>query len=446
MMCKARQRCERLIFAIFLTLVTAGCSHQRQRTLLETIPATASAIIHANADHALKMAGCHSRNGSITLSPDIELLLRHSEEARDLLSESARLGSVLDLANLYAFRCDSCWTLTAPIREKTSPLMQGRRCKVRGLGRAYATNRAGVSVLATEQQAWLGWCTSDTLATRLERILAAADKASVSQFAPISGFLPEEGPLARGYLAMPLVHNPLGQDYNALLVTVDGSDRAMWAKCTMLRNGFKIDAADSLQLIDTCVLDWMPGGTMASFAIGVGRGAVTRLMPWGRQFPLASQLAVNAISALADPDGGTIALGVAPGGSAETIKKLSVDNWLFKAMLPVADKGEDIADIINHVTNDRLYSESDSTYLAITNYDPEAYPSDYCVEPIPDAVMQARLSIGYRSEVMKAFRLSAGYLLEAWAADSALHARIKVHGPAQYMLPGLLHDLNAIIQ
>lgn len=435
-----------IIIALSIVCMAAGCSHRKDRTLLETIPATASAIIHADADRMLKMAGCQSRNGSITLSADIESLLRRAGEMRELLAEGARLGSELDLTRLYAFYCDSSWLLTAPVTAEPSQLGQGKSCKVQGLGRAYATDRGVVSVLATRRQAWLGRCAADTLAAKLGHIITAADKASARLYAPVGRFLSQEGPLAAAYIAMPLVRNPLGQDFNAILLAVDASDRAMWATCSMLRNGFKIDATDSLQLIDTAVLGSMPGGTVASAAVGLGTGTIARLMPWGRQFPLASQLVVNTISALADPGGGTIALGIAPGGSAETIKKLTADHWLFKAVLPVADKGEDIGTIINHVINDKLYSESDSAYLTITNFDPESYPSDYCVETISDAVMQARVSIDYRSQVMKAFGLSAGYLLEAWAADSTLHAMVKVQGPVQYLLPGLLRDLNAITQ
>ncbi len=441
--CKAHCR---LMLILMLACLTAGCTHQRRRTLLETIPVASSVIVRSDADRLLKMAGCRSRNGSITLTADIEALLQHDAQALSLLSECARLGSELDLTGLYAFCYDSCWVVTAPMKEGAQALLQGDSFKVGSLGRASGMHFGSVSVLATQTQAWLACCHGDTLAERLSAIINAADRASVSQYAPVAKFLPNPEALAAGYLALPSARNPLGHDFDALLVSVDGTDRQLTANVRMTRNGCVVNAADSLQPIDDEALAYMPGGAIASFAIGLDKDAIARLMSWARRLPLASQLVVNAISALADPDGGTMALGVAPGGSAETIRSLSVDNWLFKAVLPIEDKSADIANIINHVLNDKLYSESDSAYLAITNYDPEFYPSDHTVATMPGALMQARLAIGYRSQVMKAIGLTSGYMFEAWVSDSLLRASVNVQGPSQYLLPSLLRDLGGIVK
>ncbi len=440
--CRARVR---PILTLMLAITVVACSETKQRTLLETIPAASSVILRIDADGLLKMAGCQSHNGVIKLTADIDSLGNFYPDAHQLLRQCASMGPEIDLTSLYVICYDSCWVATAPIKDESSRLYDGDHRKVKGLGHFFETADGDISMIAFGSQLWMKHKRCNPASSDwLIDMIHAADKAPVSQCTQVSDFLARGEALVSGYVAVPRVRNPLGQDFNSLLARVEGSDRQLMASVRMMRNGFPVDAVDSLKAIDHEALDYMPAATMASFAIGLGEGAIERLMPWARQFPLASQLAINAVTALADPAGGTMALGIAPGGSAETIKRLTLDNWLFKAVLPIADKGEYIADIINRVINEKLYSESDSAYLAITNYDPDVYPADYQVPAIPGAMMQARMSIDYNGQVMKAFRLSSGYLAEAWGADSLLFARVRLQGPSQYLLPRLLHDLSLI--
>ncbi len=431
--------------AAILIATLLGCAKPKERGLSETIPAEADCIMQLQLRQLLKMAGCNSQEGRLILTGDIESLISRADpSALALLQSAADMGHCIDLDNAYAFLFQGSWYLTAPRLEGNPLPVSGQRTKIATLGSIETIEFPyGTTLVANLQQAWIVTGNQLQVPDLIDQVLTAADRLPLTAKPSILNHL--QGPeQIKAYNIIPKeFDNPFGQNAETTLTYIEIKDRALSIRASFLGKGNAGCPFSDLAPINPEVLEEMPAGAVAYLAIGLGPNTIKNLGPLRKRLPFATQLAVDAVVALSDPEGGTLAVGTAPGGNAETIKKISLDNWLVRAMLPMGEKSAEAAKLINKFAPDHLYCYALEDALAITSYDVDDYPSQNSIAPPENARIWLYVNVPYRSQLMKALGIANGYELELWTTQCEIQGQLKVMGQAQYILPALIHDLNA---
>lgn len=436
----------RLMLTVVAAVALTGCKGPRQRSLLDTIPASATMVAQVDLDQLLKMAACGSQDGAITLTSDINTLLaRADSSALALLQSAAEMGYCLDLQQLFVFRYDGQLILTAPRKAET--VLQGDvdRVKIVTLGSTLSSELPyGTTVLATPHQGWIALGKAQRVSDLVDKAVADADIEPLTARTSIVAYLtaPFTGKI---YVDVPKEYdNPFGQNAAAMMAHIQVRDRSIEWAAEFVGKGTAGCPFSELAPIDAATLEEMPAGAIAYVAIGLGPNTISRLGPLRKRLPFTTQLAVDAIVALSDPEGGTMAIGAAPGGHAETIKKINLDNWLVRAMLPMGDKAADAAKLINKFAPENLYCYALDDALAITSYDAADYPAAAeGMNPPENARVWVWAQVPYRSQLMKAMKITNGYQFETWATACEVRGELRIMGQAQYILPALIRDLNA---
>ncbi|MCC8112781.1 MAG: hypothetical protein LIP03_02065 [Bacteroidales bacterium] len=429
-----------------LSIAAWSCQSSMPPSFADTIPARSDAIIAADLDQLLKMAGCGSKGGAITLTKDLQdLLVRIDSNALRGVEAIAQQGSWLDLKNTYACRKspDLPWVLTAEVKEDVElPPHYITASKSDILDRAFLYRiTPDVTLVATEQQAW--FISGDSAVARVERLVLSAAESSVGNNPALKDFF-DGTPQLKARFKVDGADNPAGDPYDEVRVTLSVRERTLLLNGTSYNKGAAVNPLARLQAIDPEALEWMPNGCVAAIGAGVSPKLLKKLLKlWGGE--PKTNLAIEALIAMMDAQGGTVAIGAAPGGSAETIRRLTLRNWMLKAMLPLGEKAEPAAMLINKFI-DGLYSETVDDYLAITNYDPEDYPSEYDAWPSTAYGSKALLTatVPYKSQTMKALRFKNGYELRVVAPDSSFNATLRLLGSGDYLLPAIIRDSRQI--
>lgn len=434
----------RYIFIILLVAM-ASCSAPRQRDILDTIPSTSEYVMNINIDAILKKAGCDKRQGIFILTPELtSLIARADSSALALLLAVVDQGYCLDLTQVYAVKCMDKWMMTAPRIPMSELRGEPERIRIPSLGTCQSLDLGmGYTLIANEMQVWIGHDESSMLSAQLDKMIIAADLEPLSAKTTIVEYVLGEADLKCYYRIPDDFTNPLGGKIMAALTKLNLSERMMELNMEFIGSNSPAAPFSGLPPIESLHLQGMPLGTIAYLAIGIGPQTLSNLEPLRRGLPFATQLALNALIALSDPEGGTISLGLAPGGSAETIKKLSLENWLVRAKLPMGEKAVDAAELINKFSTDNLYCYAEDDALAITSYDIDDYPSEQQDVMLPaDARIWIWAQIPYRSQIMKALSIGNGYQLELCATENKVRSTLNILGPVQFLLPALIRDLN----
>ncbi len=434
-----------LLAAAVLALV--GCTTTtKQRALLDTIPASSEYVAGANLDLLLKMAACPSYGGAITLSSDINHLIAKTDtSALALLQSVAELGYCLDLERAYAFHYSGHLIFTAPRKNNVDLRGPVDKMKIVSLGSVETVPLPrGTTLVATHRQGWIASGSPEAVAELIDQAVKAADKSSIASASEVTKLLSGKETL-KAYAIIPKdIQNPFGQNATAALLRLDVRDRAIEMQVEFEGEGSSGCPFSELAPIDEGAFFEAPLGAVAYLGIGLGPNTISRLGPLRKRLPFTSQLAVDAVVSLCDPEGGTLSIAAAPGGNAETIKKFNLDNWLVRAWLPMGDKAEDAAKLINKFAPENLHCYALDSALAITSYDIDNYPEE---EDLPSPPANARVwvyaQVPYNSPLMRALNLSNGYQLEAYATACEIRTNLRIMGQAQYILPALIRDINA---
>lgn len=426
----------------------------RERELLETVPARVRVIASVDFDALLKSSGCRSNSGRISLTKDLTRLIELTDSsALPLIKAVAQSGHLVDLRQVYVMADTLGVILTAPIHESLRRLPE-EDINVKGaptylsplLGEIEVIVDAdGISVARSASQVWWIKDCLGPVGHILDYLVEEADRDPVSDHQDIVDLLCRPSQ-AKAIVRCDVLPNPLGEPIDAVFAELRLSNRSLALTMWGLRAGEKAAALMAMPAIDPMALSDMPPGMMAYAAVGVNDILPIAIKQMSESWPLATRIGVGAVIDVMNTDGGTMAIGVAPGGSAESIRNLSIGNWLMKAVMPVdPDKGDDAAELISMLSAGKLFSRSDSVYLEVGSYDLNAYEitTQGDIYGEPKAVVYA--SIPYNHQAMKAFRLRNGYTLDFYATDSEATALLTVHGPASYILPALISDAITII-
>ncbi|MCM1451944.1 MAG: hypothetical protein NC102_06775 [Clostridium sp.] len=447
----------RIVIYLAAALLLLGCGRKealRERELLETVPAKAKIVACVNLDALLKSAACRSNGGRITLTKDIERLVGMADTmALSLLRAVAQSGNVADLSRVVILGDTMGIMVTAPVREE---LRMHPEADVRAkdapiymsplLGEMEVVNSAdGVSHARTASQMWWVADCGLPMGQAVDYVVGAADADPITKHEAAYLFL-ERAAQCKAIVNCDIPNNPLGEPIEAVYAELRLSDRSISLSMWGLRDGHPAAALRDMPAVDPAALSEMPPGMIAYAAAGVNEILPEAIKQMSETWPLASRIGVGAVIDVMHTDGGTLAIGAAPGGSAETIRRMDLESWLVKCAIPVdPDKGYDAAELIDFLSGGKLHTRVDSVYLEVGSYDLDAYEvvSQGEIYGAPKAVAYA--SIPYNHQAMKAFRLKNGYTLDFSATGAEATAVLTVHGPASYILPAMISDALTLL-
>lgn len=447
------------MLAFGLTLSIVGCGRQahpfRDRELLETVPASAHVIVCLDLDALLKSSACGSLDGSITLTKELSTLIALTDSASlPMIKAVAQSGNFADLRRVVVIADTMGLIVTAPLREELRKLPEeDLDVKVAPtypsplLGDVEVIDLpGGVSMGRGATQVWWVKDCHVPVGHAIDYVVAAADRDAIAAHEESAAFL-ERSSQAKAIVKCHVAHNPLGEPFDAVYAEMRLADRSLTIGVWCLEGGEKVSPLAYVPPVDPVALSEMPPGMIAYAAAGVNDLLPVAIKQMSEAWPLATRIGLGAVIDVMHTDGGTIAVGIAPGGSAESIRRMDLDSWLVKGVMPVdPDKGYDAAELIGLLSGGRLHSRADSVYIEVASYDLDAYEvvSQGDIYGSPKAVVYA--SVPYNHQVMKAFRLRNGYTLDFYAIDSEATAVLTVHGPASYILPAAISDAITIIK
>lgn len=428
------------VFAILPLLVVLLCACHKpqpaeQKPLKATVPTEARAIIKADLDAALKMADCHSEGGKIELTADLRKLLSKWPNL-PLLEACAAAGDRLDLTESYLIELDGQHptVITALLKNPSEPQEEMTADTLPG----------GVAWLSDGRQAWLSMADASTLTATIEAIQASALERNLQDAEGIvTEFFSMLSTLTAVYKS-DNVANPIGDAFDAVFISVDVRDRSIAAQARFASNGEWVDATSKMQNIDSqATLDNLPPGCVMLMAAGVTTNSVCSALStlpglrYDRRFTLSLYTRLMAVD-------GSLSLAVAPGGRAETIRDFDLRHWVARLNIPIQGNPDKALDFADRYLPDYCYAEADSQFLYASTYEPGLYDGAGYMDFSPTIPPASRIAviarIPYQSETMKALNLSSGYSIDL-QADSAIMLNVRVLGPANYILPTLIHDL-----
>lgn len=429
------------VFAILPLLAVLLCACHRpmpeeEMPLKATVPTEAHTIVKADLDAVLKMADCDSEGGKIELTADLLKLLAKWPNL-PLLEACAAAGDRLDLTESYLIEIDRHHpaVITALLRQPSE----------RQEDMTADTLPGGVAWLSDGHQAWLSLSDISALANTVDLIQAKAIVHNLLEDEGIeTDFFSQSSTLTAVYKTGN-VANPIGDAFDAIFISIDVRDRSIAAQGRFASDGAWVDATSMMQDIDSqAALDNLPPGCVMLLAAGVTTNSVCRAlsaMPWLRydqRFTLSIYTRLMAVD-------GTLSLAAAPGGRAETIRDFDLRHWAARLNIPIQGSPDKALDFADQYIPDYCYAEADSQFLYASTYEPGIYEDAGYIDFSPAISTESRIAlmarIPYQSETMKALNLSSGYSIDL-QADSAVKLNVRILGPANYILPALIHDLK----
>ena len=426
-----------------------GCNKQ-QRGFYDAIPADSRVIIRADLSEVLKSAGCDSENGKIALTPNVENLCRSIDSVNTvLLSSIASMGDVIDLssATTYTANGHAQLVVTASMLPEIQFGGEPKELESTFLGTLRTFDLPdGITVLANDRQAWVSHCESFRLLAILDSALRLPHDETLAADDKTIEFM-ESAERVKARVLLPKVNNMIGDDFDRLYATFDNGDRSMRIKVTAGDENGVVDPFAYLTGISNEALSYVPNRMAAGFAAGMTPKAMEVLPALAKPLPLTLRFGVESMLSALDGNGGTFAIVASPGGNAETIRNMSLQNWLLKAVVPVGEGGESVSELINKFGKGALPdgvsidSFVDEGQLYITDYYDDAVEVEESWPIDCDADALLTVIIPYKGEVMKALRIKNGYDLRIEAKDSCAVGTIRLLGPNSYILPALIQDL-----
>ena len=432
-----------------LTATLIGCNKQ-PRGFYDAIPADSRLIIRADLSELLKSAGCDSENGRITLTPNVERLCQSFDSVNTILLRSvASMGDVIDLASATAYTANGHAQLvvTASMLPEKQFQAESKDLESTFLGTLQSFDLPdGITLLANEQQAWASHCESFRLLAILDSALRLPHGNTLAADDRTIAFM-DGAERLKARVMLPKVKNMLGDDFDRLYATFVNDDRSMRFRVTAGDEEGAVDPFAYLTSITNEAVLYVPNRMAAGFAVGMKPKAMEVFSALAKPLPLTLRFGLESVLSALDSNGGTFAVVAAPGGNAETIRSMSLQNWLVKAAFPIGEGGEAVSELINKFGKGSLPdgvsidSYVDEGQLFITDYCDDAVEVEENWPMDCEAVALLSVTISYKGEVMKALRIKNGYDISVEASDSCAVGTIRLLGPNPYILPAIIQDL-----
>ncbi len=303
--------------------------------------------------------------------------------------------------------------------------------------------KSSVAILYDDSRLWVA--AKPFTEEMLDSIRLRAARRSVADIPDRREFFAAYRPL-RAIQQLPHFKNVAGEDFSSVALATRFDPSSVTLTLTYADSlGRPANPFSRLSPIDDNAYAYLPQATLATLALGADRHTFRSILSnYGGIMPLRQRMAAELSSGFLSDSASTIAVGFAPGGSAETIASFSLDTWVFTALLPIEiDRTEDFIDIIDKLTQGALQCDIAGAYLAVSNasLDQVASGDDFGTAP-SEATMRLQAVVPYRSELMKALGLRAGLSLEAETVEGTTTIRLTTLGSDSPPLPVLLNLLR----
>lgn len=434
------KRKTRNLLLLSLAIIFTACSRSGQpadASLLSTIPADAPTVVVADLYTCVAGMGLRvSSAGPINASGrDADLSILPKSVAGPL-SALARRRHCADLSHVAVFV------------DSASGALVFTALRISGTEIEDEPEKSRVAVLYDDNSLWVAAKPFDR--DMLDSIRLRAAARSLADLPDDREFFTSYRPL-RAMKRVPQFRNVAGEDFSTVYLSSRIDDTSLSLHLTYADSlGHKADPFARLSPIDDNVYSYLPHATVATFALGADRHTFRSILSnYGGIMPLRQRMAAELSSGFLCDSASTIAVGFAPGGSAETIADFSLDTWVFTALLPIEiDRTEDFIDIIDKLTQGALQCDIAGAYLAVSNasLDQVASGDDFGTAP-SSATVRLQAVVPYRGELMKALGLKRGLSLEAEAVEGTTSVRISVLGgdePPGEILLSLLTVLSRL--
>jgi len=404
-----------------LSIISAGCGRHQKKVhsgLLDAVPAEAQTIIVADlyecaAHIGLRIAseGIVSDDGK---NADLEALPRNISGPIALL---AQYRHSVDLSHVAIFS------------DSASQSVIFTAMRIAGTELNDLPDDPQVALFSDDSRVWVAAKPFD--AASLDSIKAHASVLAIADCRSDCEFFSDYQPV-RARVSVPEFRNEAGDDFSFVYASSRVDENNITVRLSFTDSlGSKADPFSRLSPIDENVYSYLPTATLATVAIGADRNTFRSILSnYGGFIPLRQRMAAELSSGFLCDSAATLAVGFAPGGSAETISDFSLDTWVFTSLLPIdIDRTEDFIDIIDKITRGALLCDIAGPYLAVSNSSLEMVASgdDYGTTP-SESKIRLQAVVPYRSELMKALKLEQGMSLDIDASHAEVTIRFSALG------------------
>lgn len=420
-----------------LSLLLLSCSQREtaiDSSLLNAVPADAPAVVVADlylcaADMGMRLTS----EGLINSEGERANLKILPKQISDPLIALAQRRHAVDLSHVAAFT------------DSVTGALIFTAMRIDGAELAEEVEKSPVAIFANDHRIWV--TSKPFVKETLDSVLERAERSSIAQIKKDSEFFSSYRPV-KAALRVPAFKNVAGDDFTSVYITTQIEENSLSLRLAYADStGADVDPFNRLSAIDENVYSYLPPATAATLSLGADRHTFRSILSnYGGFLPLNQRMAAELSSGFLCDSTSTLAVGFAPGGSAETIADFSLGTWVFTALLPIEiDRTEDFIDIIDKLSQGSLQCDIAGAYLAVSNasLDQVASGDDYGTVP-SNSQIRFQAVVPYRSELMKALSLRRGLSLEADCSHGHTTIRLSVHGgdePPGQILYELLSEL-----
>lgn len=404
-----------------LLIISASCSQHNEKThsgLLDAVPASAGTVIVADLYECAAHIGLRiSSEGLVSddgENADLDALPRNISEPVALL---ARNRHSIDLSHVAIFS------------DSDSKSIIFTAMRIAGTELNDIPDDSRVAFFSDDSRVWVAAKPFD--AASLDSVTAHASALAIADIKNDREFFSSYQPM-RARVSVPEFRNEAGDDFSFVYASSRVDEDNITIRLSFTDSlGTRVDPFSRLSPIDENVYSYLPQATLATIAIGADRNTFRSILSnYGGFIPLRQRMAAELSSGFLCDSAATLAVGFAPGGSAETISNFTLDTWVFTALLPIdIDRTEDFMDIIDKITRGALLCDIAGPYLAVSNASLETVASGDDYGTIPsESRIRIQAVVPYRSELMKALKLKRGASLDIDASKAEVTIRFSALG------------------
>ncbi|MDE6266062.1 MAG: hypothetical protein K2M07_01760 [Muribaculaceae bacterium] len=457
------------IIALTLLALFTSCNRNGgEKSVYDYIPAESDGVARVNVDAILKNSGCRIRDGKVTLSPSMELLLGAATPGQqEFFTAIVDLYPILDMENVvitaYGDRPVGVTTVRNPELMERYLDENGVLTEVSGR-EIYATSTLaiaeddGIAVIAESPELIAG-------------IMQEADENPLSADQELTGFLKESEMTVSAYYRSKTTPNrhdrqeSMAEGYNSMRLTIDLHERFLDAELTMFdTEGYPVDITRFIPPADPDVISSIPAGAQGVAVMGESpdiNGLMRYLHP-----ALSSIIRkYNEWMFVTDFISGSFMISATPAATGTYLRKMTPPAWNITGTMTLTDGN--LSSILSMLSmfgggsKSRNADEEEGQMRYNLTPDISLYllqtpplltvSTDYIRTPEMEsgyadlfygASFGVAINIPYNSETMRAFNLPYGPSVAIIGRDTSITMRLSLNGSKTALLEALAETIR----
>jgi hypothetical protein len=443
---------------IVVVMIALGSCSTGDRALLDTVPSKSPFVGVVDMELLLKRSGAQITEGTITLTPALEKIVR--ESSRDISDDVSAFEMMCELygavnLNEVVYVVPTDWDkekyLTFYVTDKDAV-----EAKMNALGAKKSSaddydiySGDNWTLAISGEQGWL--ISSYVDVKSVSGIIGGVEKKeSIGAQTGIADFLHSENVVN---IAMDThqIEGKRDKDKagHRACVSIKVDDSALSLSMQMISADGKVEEfAKGYSDIDTAFLRYVPTSYVAAAAVGLTPDFDSSMigtmaaMLGGSDISTMAQMLMPVLSKV----DGTLAIAVGPAGGAPAIADINIHTWNFLLMAHMAKDDIDATisqlDMLTSQFGLEIYAENIDGYLVVSNREPEQGSESPLAEAFHSQRAALAVNIPAGGEIVKAFDLPWGFNGSVQLDKTALNIRLSLNGTDQGVLPALLEQLT----